>query len=59
MMSLKEQLEMCTKAEKELVESIEGFIPYWKLVQDTKKQLMTLRGQKRYLIKEIEKEQSV
>lgn len=52
---IKNDIETCKQAEKDLVKSIEPFLAYWELVQHTKKQLAILAKQRKYLYKELEK----
>jgi hypothetical protein len=46
---IKKHIKMCQAAEKDLVNSINDFIPYWKVVEQTKKQISILSAQRRHL----------
>lgn len=50
---IQENIEMCRKAEKEILEPIEPFLAYWSIVEQAKKQVKILSRQRKYLEKQL------
>lgn len=51
---IEKNIALCEKAEKELLEPVEPFLPYWEIVQATKKQMRAISRQKKFLRKKLE-----